>query len=1775
MGQAGGFAQVYIAGEDLTAALNEVGTPIEQLGDVFPSLKGKEGDLLAGDEIAIPIGELLAAAKDVKLESALRPRLRAKAGGLSNEEITAAEALSREYMNEASTELQDELARAAQLQEDAQRVREQVTAAIQATGKFTGEQTNIASAWVSSFYTTMAERLGVRPSELYAAHPYNVTASELFAPASMFSGLAQTQEQQRGTSLSGAPAAEGALPPMKVTHFSRRAGLTTLRGDAFGSGFRSEERNRVIAAEDQRTKRRVYFYAGPAEENAGKWPGTYVYETTLGNIYDATEDPLGIAKRLREQGLKGNAFSDAFESAVLDAGFDGYLNRQHGEGEAGVILNADVPVTERGRAEDFQAAPKTTDTSPEATAEDFSTPDGIKGILGKKNWAILTAANPDAKPLSMIENRARNAQLKADLAAIDGVEVLEAEGHYGIPESSFIVTGITEEQALELGKKYGQESVLTPRGLLYADGRLAPTTGVEVFSSAPREGNYTTVFPPRRHSVSFRVNLDFNGFEQGTDTGARGMYMPSDEAIVLLANSDITTLVHETGHFFLDLTMKLAAQANAPADLVQDAQTLLDWFGVPDLATWAGMTMDEQRAAHEKFAEATELYVYNGQAPSRGLRRVFAKFREFFLNALDRMRALVKARGGDLTPEVIAVMDRLYATQAEIDVVKRTAAQLPAFNSAEEMGVTQEQWEEFQRLVQDADEEALNYLRTRSLRDLKYVFNTLDKELRAARRELNSLRNEVEGEVVREASTIPALNVRRWLTNGTLPDGTKTVGAKLYTEELRARLGDGPAAPWRYLPSTVLSASQDGTLPIDTIGEMFGYGPGNGDQMVRDMVAVGDEKTWIENRVSEIMLKRYGEAYSPQAMREAAFAAVHNKVRARAIATELEALTRANKVTRRTARGGRVNVILEAARRVAARRVAATPVRELSMTRELAAAKRAGDAMLRAMASGDTQGAIRHKRNQLLHEVTAREAHDAKDELRIALRKLRKIGRTKTMRGVAQEYLDRVHDLLSSVDLSDVSRPQAERRQAIRTWLDNQRAQGFTPLLSDALINKLGRTPYQDLTVGEMRELRDAVDSLLHLGRLKQKLLTSAKKREFEATAAEIADTIRANAVKRHVATFDAPTQFDDLRKAVRGFLLSHRTMGSIVRQLDGLNNPGGPLWDALIRPMNERSAIEHNRLHEEGNRITALTRGIIGGAGRQRVLVPEVGARMSLEARIAVALNYGNLDNRQRLLDGNRWTDAQAQAVMRTLTAEQLRLVNQVWSYLDSFWPEIESLYKRLTGVAPKRVEAAPFIVESADGQTVEMRGGYYPISYDRARSGAPEGDPAALAGNMIAGNPAGGYVMTKHGFTESRAAEVHDAALRLDLGVLGEHVRQVVHDLTWHEWLVDANRLLDSRGAVAQAIRETMGPEALEELKKGVKAIALGDVQTHDAVERLFRWMRNGSTMVSLGFNASTSLMQVAGASQAMRTIGEKWFAVGLWQYLGTPQHMRKVVQAVHEASPMMRARSETFHAGVREAVLAARGRSTLERTLNRLAFWPIAKMQAAVDIPLWLGAYAKALKMFDGDVKKAAAWADDAVIASQGGGAAEMVPSALRGDGFKRVFTNFMSFMNATYNQTAESWHRTNFKSPVDVARFAADLMELYFIPAALTRILLDALRAGEPPEDPEDVIADYAVELLRYSTGGIVGVRELTAAATGVYGYTGPPGTRFISEFGRFAKGVANGDFDEEFTLRAGATAAGIALHLPTGQFDKTLRGLMAFQDGDAPSTAILLGPPPNR
>src|SRR5690606_1191770 len=148
------------------------------------------------------------------------------------------------------------------------------------------------------------------------------------------------------------------------------------------------------------------------------------------------------------------------------------------------------------------------------------------------------------------------------------------------------------------------------------------------------------------------------------------------------------------------------------------------------------------------------------------------------------------------------------------------------------------------------------------------------------------------------------------------------------------------------------------------------------------------------------------------------------------------------------------------------------------------------------------------------------------------------------------------------------------------------------------------------------------------------------------------------------------------------------------------------------------------------------------------------------------------------------------------------------VWDFLDSYWPEVAAKEKRVTGVEPERVEALPFTVTLADGSTMQMRGGYYPAKYDTMRDDrAEKHDAASVHEDMLRG--AYTRATTRRGHTKHRAAEV-SRPMRKSLDVITQHVTEVVHDLAWHEWLIDANRIVDAK-PINSAIREHYGPEVI----------------------------------------------------------------------------------------------------------------------------------------------------------------------------------------------------------------------------------------------------------------------------------------------------------------------------------------------------------------------------
>lgn len=136
------------------------------------------------------------------------------------------------------------------------------------------------------------------------------------------------------------------------------------------------------------------------------------------------------------------------------------------------------------------------------------TPAGIAHLLEKDNWAILTAENPGNTALSPAENAVRTERLKSQLRTA-GYLAEEVRGRYGVDENesvSFLVYGITQADAQELGKAYGQEAILTRAGLVYQDGSVSPARGIKTFGTPPE--NFYTRVP--RTGVVFSVDLNLD-----------------------------------------------------------------------------------------------------------------------------------------------------------------------------------------------------------------------------------------------------------------------------------------------------------------------------------------------------------------------------------------------------------------------------------------------------------------------------------------------------------------------------------------------------------------------------------------------------------------------------------------------------------------------------------------------------------------------------------------------------------------------------------------------------------------------------------------------------------------------------------------------------------------------------------------------------------------------------------------------------------------------------------------------------------------------------------------------------------------------------------------------------------------------------------------------------------------------------------------------------------------------------------------------------------------
>lgn len=774
-----------------------------------------------------------------------------------------------------------------------------------------------------------------------------------------------------------------------------------------------------------------------------------------------------------------------------------------------------------------------------------------------------------------------------------------------------------------------------------------------------------------------------------------------------------------------------------------------------------------------------------------------------------------------------------------------------------------------------------------------------------------------------------------------------------------------------------------------------------------------------------------------------------------------------------------------------------------------------------------------------------------------------------TRKGIDADYTGQIDALLERFDLrKGQSNKAIDKRTTLAKWIEAQREAGLEPDIPDALEDEAFRTSYKNLTVEEFRGLVDTVRQIEHLGRLKHRLLTARDQRAYEAVRDEIVASIDANAQGREA---DTRTPTTNLGRAVQGlkrFWASHIKAATWARVMDG-GKDGGPMWEYFVRSANERGDMETTLRAEATAKLSEILAPVfaLGKMGGKGQFFPSIGRSLNREARLAIALNTGNAGNLQRLLGGEGWTVAQITPVLQSLTAQEWQAVQAVWDHFESYRPQIAAKERRIYGKEPEWVAPQPFAVTTADGQTVQMRGGYYPIKYDPAASQrAEEHADAEGAKRQLQG--AYTTATTRRSFTKGRVEEVAGRPLLYTLSGLYSGVNDVIHDLAWHEWLIDANRLMRSK-SIDGAIREHYGPEAKQQFKTWAADIAEGEKGADAAVDLALSRLRQGVSAAGLGFNVMSALIQPLGITQSIVRVGAPWVGRGVMKYIANPLALTREVVG---KSSFMENRARTRFRELNELRNQVQDQTAFRELTGRYAYFLMMRCQQMVDVPTWWGAYEKVIAEGN-DEERAVSLADQAVIDAQGGGQTKDLSAIERGGPAQKLFTVFYSFMNTALNVGVSQTMAAD--TPAKKAKLAADYALLYVVPAVLGYFLKNAITPGDSGDDDLEKIAKkLAANQIDYLMGLMVVVREFGEAAKTLAGandlgrdYTGPAGLRLVADSVGLAKQTAQGEFDDAFR-KAAVNVVGDLFGLPAAQINRTVTGTQALAEGKTSNPAAL-------
>lgn len=1250
---------------------------------------------------------------------------------------------------------------------------------------------------------------------------------------------------------------------------------------------------------------------------------------------------------------------------------------------------------------------------------------------------------------------------------------------------------------------------------------------------------------------------------------------------VFKGKKNLSTVIHETGHFFLENLRDAAVLETAPDWVKNDWAAIKGELGIKD----DGFI---EREAHEKFARQFEAYAREGKAPRPELQSAFNQFRAWLTAIYRSVRRLLG--DAELSADVRAVFDRLLASEEDIASARKRGAPEPVIERASEaLGIPTERLSAYREAVSRGMQKGQAEIALRRMREQKQVEYEARGEARdfiesapfyRGMRDLSMSGGIDWQSLIGMATEDLAWQLREKWNAGrgknivqqrggmTLDDAAAYLGVRDGTEVLAALMNEPTAREYTetHVQSKVAEWEKVYSPDFEFVNDAM-------DEALRvEIESLGGNAGPTTKHLRDVVDKRVG-------VKKGSVVDAEYKALTAAVRKQKRLIEEAVREVRREERAA-------AMERVKQERATAT-----GRVKNERANQRWSDAAKNARIDELRSRLAQLKEEERLKRAALGAAYRARIERNQKTRQIRRIAQSKS---IPDTFKQQILSLIAHFPGLGTERMAPRPDENRPTLLQFQEALGVEYSLDDTggaspiaswifeEAQRQGPRRASDLSLSELRDVYDAIKILARQGRTQDALIGMLHEQELNQAVAEAVAPMASLSETKHITADERNRLPGALRSWFRDSLANMKVMRYLFDAADGYRaDHDGPNSRLIVQPLQRAASQEQELFRSFGTSLRTLlepitSRGMhktfsIDGVRMLPDVEREFGGQWTMERVLSVALNMGNDGNLAALQRGYNWNTQDLELITRRITSAEWRFVQSVWDLLDQLYPVINATYEKMYGIPLKRVEAKPFTVVSADGETINMRGGYYPLKFDKRFS-----ETAQRNADFDVLNSQEAILRTpnpKSGMTQERKGA--GIPPLLSLSVLTSHVADSIHYGTHTLPLLDAYRIV-KRPEYRRAMQRAFGDEAYAQVVPWLRSIARPDRTKIDGINKMFEFLARRGSLAAMGFSFRTALLQTTSIPQSMAEVGTGAFLRGAYHML---VHPLESWGTIRELSPYMVSRSRNMERDVADRLKPFReGTKIFGSKWEEAAFAMIQAMDAIVAYPTWMAKYNDAIGK-GVEQSKAVLMADDAVIRAQGSGLVMDTTALMRKPGAARLFTMFMSFAMNWQNRQRyylagfrESW-RTG-QSEIGTARFLSHFALEWLAPPMLTLFLIGWGRDGELPE-PEEA----GMELLGYWLMGVPIVREIPALFEYNKKFGDSAAFKGLNAAVTATRGgmkIAAGEAsDEQFyrTMKSTLDAIGFVAGVPTAPIWRTVEGTEAFIEGKAGPLAPILGAPP--